>query len=106
MGVLVITLLLGHIFYAAINRIAKVEDDYRKMRELKGRAEAADVAKSQVLYFCYLCFLLCNIFVSVMARICGLIHNSYLELHMMIIIQHQNYFSFVIMLYNLLLDQN
>ncbi|XP_061361128.1 histidine kinase 2 [Gastrolobium bilobum] len=48
-GVLVITLLLGHIFYAAINRIAKVEDDYRKMRELKVRAEAADVAKSQFL---------------------------------------------------------
>nr|KYP48148.1 Hybrid signal transduction histidine kinase J [Cajanus cajan] len=48
-GVLVITLLLGHIFYAAINRIAKVEDDYRQMSELKGRAEAADVAKSQFL---------------------------------------------------------
>ncbi|KAI9080905.1 hypothetical protein K1719_037066 [Acacia pycnantha] len=48
-GVLVITLLLGHIFYAAISRIAKVEDDYREMRELKVRAEAADVAKSQFL---------------------------------------------------------
>ncbi|XP_054818633.1 histidine kinase 2-like isoform X2 [Prosopis cineraria] len=48
-GVLVITLLLGHIFYAAISRIAKVEDDYRQMRELKFRAEAADVAKSQFL---------------------------------------------------------
>ncbi|KAE9614677.1 putative histidine kinase response regulator and transcription factor RR-A-type family [Lupinus albus] len=48
-GVLVITFLLGHIFYAAINRIAKVEDDYREMRELKVRAEAADVAKSQFL---------------------------------------------------------
>jgi len=47
-GVFVITLLLGHIFYAAINRIAKVEADYRQMRELKVRAEAADVAKSQV----------------------------------------------------------
>lgn len=49
-GVFVITLLLGHIFYAAINRIAKVEDDYRQMEGLKVRAEAADVAKSQVLY--------------------------------------------------------
>lgn len=48
-GVFVITLLLGHIFYAAINRIAKVEEDCRKMEELKVRAEAADVAKSQVL---------------------------------------------------------
>ncbi|XP_028803124.1 histidine kinase 2 [Neltuma alba] len=48
-GVLVITLLLGHIFYAAISRIAKVEDDYREMRELMVRAEAADVAKSQFL---------------------------------------------------------
>ncbi|KAK6918743.1 Signal transduction response regulator, receiver domain [Dillenia turbinata] len=49
LGLLVITLLVGHIFHAAINRIAKVEDDYRKMMELKVRAEAADVAKSQFL---------------------------------------------------------
>ncbi|PON88467.1 Histidine kinase [Trema orientale] len=48
-GVLVITLLVGHIFYAAISRIAKVEADYRMMVELKARAEAADVAKSQFL---------------------------------------------------------
>lgn len=47
-GVLVITLLVGHIFYAAICRIAKVEKDYHRMMELKARAEAADVAKSQV----------------------------------------------------------
>lgn len=47
-GVAVIVLLVGHIFYAALNRIEKVEDDYREMRELKVRAEAADVAKSQV----------------------------------------------------------
>lgn len=39
---------MGHIFYATLNRIAKVEDDYREMMELKKRAEAADVAKSQV----------------------------------------------------------
>lgn len=49
MGVFVITLLLGHIFHAAINRIAQVEDDYRRMKELMVRAEAADVAKSQFL---------------------------------------------------------
>ncbi|KAE8695289.1 Histidine kinase 2 [Hibiscus syriacus] len=48
-GVLVITLLVGHIFHAAICRIAKVENDCRKMMELKARAEAADVAKSQFL---------------------------------------------------------
>ncbi|KAJ1686408.1 hypothetical protein LUZ63_017798 [Rhynchospora breviuscula] len=48
-GVAVIVLLVGHIFYQALNRIEKVEDDYREMRELKGRAEAADVAKSQFL---------------------------------------------------------
>ncbi|XWS36701.1 hypothetical protein CRYUN_Cryun20dG0108100 [Craigia yunnanensis] len=48
-GVLVITLLVGHIFHAAICRIAKVENDYREMMELKVRAEAADVAKSQFL---------------------------------------------------------
>ncbi|XP_019162776.1 PREDICTED: histidine kinase 2-like isoform X1 [Ipomoea nil] len=48
-GVLVITLLLGHIFHAAINRIAKFERDYQKMMDLKHRAEAADIAKSQFL---------------------------------------------------------
>lgn len=31
-----------------MNRITKVEDDFEKMRVLKKRAEAADVAKSQV----------------------------------------------------------
>ncbi|XP_020589142.1 probable histidine kinase 5 [Phalaenopsis equestris] len=49
LGVAVIVLLVGHIFNAAINRIEKVEDDYREMKELKVRAEAADVAKSQFL---------------------------------------------------------
>ncbi|KAL3511450.1 hypothetical protein ACH5RR_030851 [Cinchona calisaya] len=44
-GILVIVLLMGQIFY----RIAKVEDDYHEMMELKKRAEAADVAKSQFL---------------------------------------------------------
>ncbi|WOK93085.1 hypothetical protein Cni_G01778 [Canna indica] len=48
-GVAVIVLLVGHIFHAALNRIEEVEDDYRQMRELKVRAEAADVAKSQFL---------------------------------------------------------
>lgn len=41
--------LVGHIFQATVNRIAKVEEDYHEMMELKGKAEAADVAKSQVL---------------------------------------------------------
>ncbi|CAA2965920.1 histidine kinase 2 [Olea europaea subsp. europaea] len=48
-GVLVITLLLGHIFHAANNRIAKGERGYREMMALKHRAEIADVAKSQFL---------------------------------------------------------
>ncbi|KAH7683213.1 histidine kinase 2/3/4 (cytokinin receptor) protein [Dioscorea alata] len=48
-GTLVIALLIGHIFHATVNRIAKVEDDYRKMMELKKQAEDADVAKSQFL---------------------------------------------------------
>uniref|UniRef100_A0A2P2KPS0 histidine kinase n=1 Tax=Rhizophora mucronata TaxID=61149 RepID=A0A2P2KPS0_RHIMU len=48
-GILVIALLIGHIFHATVNRIAKVEDDYHEMMELKKRAEAADVAKSQFL---------------------------------------------------------
>ncbi|KAH7844978.1 hypothetical protein Vadar_033848 [Vaccinium darrowii] len=48
-GALIITFLLFHIFNAARLRIAKVEHDYRVMMELKHRAEAADVAKSQFL---------------------------------------------------------
>ncbi|KAL4192364.1 hypothetical protein AMTRI_Chr06g193980 [Amborella trichopoda] len=48
-GVLVIAFLVGHIFQAAVNRIAEVEHDYQEMMELKMRAEAADVAKSQFL---------------------------------------------------------
>uniref|UniRef100_A0A1D1YY84 histidine kinase n=1 Tax=Anthurium amnicola TaxID=1678845 RepID=A0A1D1YY84_9ARAE len=48
-GTLVIVLLVGYIFNATVNRIAKVEDDYRKMMELKKRAETADIAKSQFL---------------------------------------------------------
>lgn len=47
-GILVIALLIGQIFHATINRIAKVEDDYHEMMVLKKRAEDADVAKSQV----------------------------------------------------------
>ncbi|OIT34766.1 PREDICTED: histidine kinase 3 [Nicotiana attenuata] len=48
-GILVIALLIGQIFHATINRIAKVEDDYHEMMVLKKRAEDADVAKSQFL---------------------------------------------------------
>lgn len=53
-GVLIITFLLGHIFYAAINQIAAVKHDYRKMMELKHCAEAADFAKSQVHFTTFL----------------------------------------------------
>ena len=48
-GILVIALLAGEMFHATINRIEKVEDEYHEMMELKRRAEAADVAKSQVV---------------------------------------------------------
>lgn len=48
-GILVIALLIGYIFHATMNRIAKVEDDCHKMMELTKQAEAADVAKSQFL---------------------------------------------------------
>ncbi|XP_062229997.1 probable histidine kinase 3 [Phragmites australis] len=48
-GTLVIALLIGYIFHATVKRIAKVEDDYQEMIELKKRAEAADIAKSQFL---------------------------------------------------------
>ncbi|EEF34850.1 histidine kinase 4 isoform X2 [Ricinus communis] len=45
----VIGLLVGYILYGAANHIVKVEDDFHEMQELKVRAEAADVAKSQFL---------------------------------------------------------
>ncbi|XP_030447845.1 histidine kinase 4 [Syzygium oleosum] len=45
----VIGLLLGYILYGAAIHIVKVEDDFHEMQELKVRAEAADVAKSQFL---------------------------------------------------------
>ncbi|KAM7270404.1 hypothetical protein ACFE04_029618 [Oxalis oulophora] len=45
----VICLLVGYILYEAAVHIVKVEDDYQEMQELKVRAEAADVAKSQFL---------------------------------------------------------
>ncbi|KAG4158752.1 hypothetical protein ERO13_D02G137000v2 [Gossypium hirsutum] len=45
----VICLLVGYILYGAVIHILKVEDDFREMQELKVRAEAADVAKSQFL---------------------------------------------------------
>ncbi|XP_027360763.1 histidine kinase 4-like [Abrus precatorius] len=45
----VILLLVGYILYGAGNHIVKVEDDFHEMQELKGLAEAADVAKSQFL---------------------------------------------------------
>ncbi|KAM3395184.1 histidine kinase 2 [Capsicum galapagoense] len=48
-GGLVITLLIGHIFHAAIDRIAVVEGQYQDMRVLKHQAEVADIAKSQFL---------------------------------------------------------
>lgn len=54
-----IALLVGQIFHATVNRIAKVEDDYHEMMELKKRAEAADVAKSQVYTFSVFSFVVC-----------------------------------------------
>ncbi|KAL2615089.1 hypothetical protein AAZV13_08G045200 [Glycine max] len=45
----VILLLVGYILYGAGNHIVKVEDDFHQMEELKVRAEAAHVAKSQFL---------------------------------------------------------
>ncbi|PKI65274.1 hypothetical protein CRG98_014312 [Punica granatum] len=45
----VIGLLVGYILYGAATHIVKVEDGYHEMEELKVRAEAADIAKSQFL---------------------------------------------------------
>lgn len=51
----VICILVGYILYGAGIHIVKVEDDFHEMQELKVRAEAADVAKSQVSTFPKLC---------------------------------------------------
>lgn len=51
-----ITILVGQIFRAAINQIAKVEHDFQEMMLLKQRAEAADIAKSQVNFIFFLSF--------------------------------------------------
>ncbi|XP_059655307.1 histidine kinase 4 [Cornus florida] len=45
----VIGLLVGYMIYGAAIHIVKVEDDFHEMQELKVRAEAADIAKSQFL---------------------------------------------------------
>jgi hypothetical protein len=52
-------LLVGHIIYATLNSLEKAEHDYIVMKELKGLAEAADVAKSQVLSTFSSVFVLC-----------------------------------------------
>lgn len=59
-----IALLTGHIFQATVHRIAKVEDDFHKMSELKKRAEDADVAKSQVFSLTSHFLLLAHILLS------------------------------------------
>ncbi|KAL5553310.1 hypothetical protein UlMin_040711 [Ulmus minor] len=41
--------LVGYMLYSAAIHIVKIDDDFIKMQELKVRAEAADVAKSQFL---------------------------------------------------------
>lgn len=46
----VVGFLVGYIIYGAAIHIVKVEDDFHQMQELKVRAEAADVAKSQVFH--------------------------------------------------------
>ncbi|KAF8113214.1 hypothetical protein N665_0054s0029 [Sinapis alba] len=46
--VLILTFLVGYVFHDAISRIAIIEEDFHMMMVLKVRAEAADVAKSQV----------------------------------------------------------
>ncbi|KAI5060179.1 hypothetical protein GOP47_0025116 [Adiantum capillus-veneris] len=48
-GVLALVALICSMVYNAHMHVRKVEEDYRKMEELKVRAEAADIAKSQFL---------------------------------------------------------
>lgn len=48
-GVLAFVALICSMVYNAHTHVKKVEEDYRKMEELKVQAEAADIAKSQFL---------------------------------------------------------
>ncbi|XP_042457231.1 probable histidine kinase 4 [Zingiber officinale] len=48
-GIFVIFMLVGYIGYAAWSHYDNVNEDFQKMEELKSKAEAADVAKSQFL---------------------------------------------------------
>lgn len=48
LGVFVICMLVGYILHAAHRRFINVVENCRKMEELKVKAEAADIAKSQV----------------------------------------------------------
>lgn len=66
-AVAIIVFLVGHIIYATLNSLEKAEHDYRVMKELKGQAEAADVAKSQVHSTSSSVFLLC---VSLLSHLC------------------------------------
>lgn len=66
-AVAVIVLLVGHIICETLNSLEKAEHDCRVMRELKGRAEAADVAKSQVHSTSSSVFILC---VSLLSYLC------------------------------------
>lgn len=49
LGVFVICMLVGYILHAAHRRFINVVENCRKMEELKVKAEAADIAKSQFL---------------------------------------------------------
>lgn len=52
--IFVIGILIVYMIYSAAIHIVKVEDDFDEMQKLKVRAEAADVAKSQVfLIWCF-----------------------------------------------------
>ncbi|XP_074589059.1 putative histidine kinase 4 isoform X2 [Curcuma longa] len=52
-GIFVILMLVGYIGYAAWSHYVNAKEDFQKMEELKRKAEAADVAKSQVSFFGY-----------------------------------------------------
>lgn len=53
----VIGILVVYMIYSAAFHIVKVEDDFDVMQRLKVRAEAADIAKSQVFFIQYFSFI-------------------------------------------------
>lgn len=84
--IFIIFLLIGYTGYKSASHINKVEDDFHKMQELKVQAEAADVAKSQVLLIYFPRFEILYYVALIFGRLTCIFlvakHSSWLLFHM------------------------